>query len=418
MKNKPTGQGLRHVILFTCILLLFITFFPSASASPLGAPRRSASNVETVANWIMSLQYLDSGLPSYGAIKVHHTAAAVRNGVEYFRVCPYYTNLGVWALLQAPVAGKLGSAESWITWYLNHLDSDIHVPYEYFYRSDGSGETRCLKSSSPYLCNYNDATDSAASTFIDVLKAYYDAGGDIGFLTAPGNKTQFETITGAMLALQQADGLTWAKSDYRVKYLMDNSEVYRGLKSMAYLETEVFSDPTQAQVYEEAAGRVRSGIISKLYDPATQLYRTEIAENGVYETPNLLRWYPDTAAQAWPHLFGVIEASNSATQAVMAALYAVWDEAPRPDWTSCSDLPRIDEGNLWPSIGYAALLSGQTSKARAHKDCLVDLKFPHTAGEIGFGWPFRVDDAGWLLMTLTTLPPPQPGVYYFPLLVK
>jgi len=366
----------------------------------------------------MSLQYLDSGQPSYGAIKVHHTAAATRNGVEYFRVSPYYSNLGVWALLQAPVARKLDTAEGWITWYLNHLDSSIHVPYEYFYRADGSGETRCLKSGNPYLCNYNDATDSAASTFIDVLKAYYDAGGNVGFLNAPGNKTQFETIAGAMLSLQQADGLTWAKSDYRVKYLMDNSEVYRGLKSMAYLEAEVFSDPAQAQVYEAAAGRLRNGIISVLYNPAIQLYWSEIDENGAHETPNLLRWYPDTAAQVWPHLFGVIEANEPATQAVMTALYNTWDESPRPDWTSLTDLPKIDEGNLWPSVGYAALLSGQTGKARAHKDSIIDLKFPRQAGETGFEWPFRVDDAGWLLMTLTTLPSPQPSAHYFPLLAK
>jgi len=347
------------------------------------------SDMMTIADWIKSLQYNDSNLMSYGAIKIHHGPGLFgSDGNSYFRIVPYFSNRAAVGLLRAPVAGKIEVAERWMDWYLRHLNTDGTLPgvvYDHWYLEDGTGETACPPGINPALCGHDDASDSYAATFLGAAWTYYEEGGGPEFLNAPGNKEKFETIAGVILALQQADGLTWAKDTYHVKYLMDNSEVYWGLKSMARLEEKVFSNPTMAQVYDIAAEQIRNGIENELFNPGTGLYRVAKFEDGTYKEANLSEWYPGTVALAWPHLFGIIEGTSSRAKAQMAALNDNWDGSPNPDWTSNIVDP---DGLLWPSIGHAALLIGDCNRARSHLDFVKNEKFPH------FDHPFTAGDGG------------------------
>ena len=103
----------------------------------------STSDIDLLANWFKNLQYTNPSHDSDGAIKVHHSPGYIApNGDVYFRVIPYFSNLGVRGLLQAPVVGKLEVAEKWINWYLNHLNMSGTPPgvvYDHWYLEDGSG---------------------------------------------------------------------------------------------------------------------------------------------------------------------------------------------------------------------------------------------------------------------------------------
>ena len=346
-------------------------------------------------DWIKSLQYTGEGLPSFGAVKIHHTPGHIApDQAAYFRVVPYNSNLGLLGLLRTPGVGGRLITERWIDWYLSHLDL-VGVPpgvvYDHWYLADGTGETTCPPGIAPALCDYDDASDSYAATFLGVVWAYYQAGGSAAFLSAAGNKQKFETIAEVILALQQPDGLTWARDDWHVKYLMDNSEVFWGLWSMARLEAEVFGDPAAAQRYQDAAEQVRNGIFDSLYNPGTSLYRVAKHADGTYVEADLNVWYPGTVALVWPHLLGVTEGDAPMAQAQMDALNESWDGSPNDDWTSQVVDPT---GFLWPSIGQAALLAGDGDRAAAHAAFVRGLTFPT------FDGLFTVDDGGWLLMTL------------------
>ena len=254
---------------------------------------------------------------------------------------------------------------------------------------DGSGETTCPDPALP--CDYDDASDSYAATLLEVAWTYYEEGGSAGFLTGPGKKAAFETVASVILALQQADGLTWAKDSYRVKYVMDNSETYRGLRCMEQLEELVFNDPAAAQLYGDAADAVQAGIEAGLFNGATGLYRVAKFENGAVQEANLNQWYPGTVAIVWPHLCGVIEGSSARARAQMDALNGSWDGTPNPDWTSHFLGPG---GFPWPSIGQAAILAGDLYRGRKHTRFVLKQKLP------AFGWPITVIDAGWLLRNL------------------
>ena len=224
----------------------------------------------------------------------------------------------------------------------------------------------------------------------------------MAFLNSGDNKEKFEIIAGVILALQDDDSLTWAKDTYRVKFLMDNSEVYWGLRSMAKLEEVVFGDLTAAQTYDVKAEQIRQGIDNELFDLDTGLYRVAKFENGEFQdadpsaNPDVdtLAWYPKTVAIAWPHLFNVTGPHSDRAQAQMDTLNYYWDGSPNPDWTNTI----VDtNGFLFPSIGHAALLAGDRTRAEAHATFVRNQKFP------SFDYPFTVDDGGWLLMTLAKL---------------
>ncbi len=193
-----------------------------------------------LARWIADQQYLKPDLPSYGGLKTHPGVAVTSaDGTDYCRVSPYFANLGVLGLLRAKIPNGAHVAELWVRWYYAHLDAQSApegVPYEHFYQADGGGETTCVKPGDHSVCHYNDATDSAVATFFSVLWAAHQAGVASAKLNTPERKTLTEALAGVLLKLQQSDGLCWAKSDYRAKYLEDNCEVFAGLCDLANLE--------------------------------------------------------------------------------------------------------------------------------------------------------------------------------------
>ena len=73
-------------------------------------------------------------------------------------------------------------------------------------------------------CPVGDGAAVYRSRFL-VLQAYLEAGRKSSFLNTAEKKAQVEHLAEVLLALQDSDGLFWAKRDYRVKYLEDNSEV-------------------------------------------------------------------------------------------------------------------------------------------------------------------------------------------------
>jgi hypothetical protein len=202
-----------------------------------------------------------------------------------------------------------------------------------------------------------------------------------------------------VLNLQQADGLCWAKADYRVKYLEDNSEVFAGLSDLAKLESEVFDDAPRAASYRLAAGRIQRGILDQLYDPKAGLFLVAKFENGQRPPANLDKWYPDTQAQLWPLLFGVVAADDAATRAVIPAVNRHWNGLVKPDWASQPEL--VNEGSLESGDAHAMLLAGETQRVQVFAQAARRVKFTSPSA---FAPPFNVEDAGWLLQILTRLP--------------
>src|SRR5205823_4074414 len=85
--------------------------------------------------------------------------------------------------------------------------------------------------------------------------------------------------------------------------------------------------------------------------PKTGLFSVARHENGALTPAHLDVWYPDTVAQAWPLLFGVLSDRPETARATMALVNDTWDGEPKPDWTRNV----VDPGGFtWPPIASAA----------------------------------------------------------------
>jgi hypothetical protein len=380
---------------------LFALCFASSWCACAVAPL--SPEAALVAHWIAGQQFHNAGLSSYGAIKNAQDAAAITaDGIQYFCVSPYSANLTVLGLLQAGAPEGIPVAGHWIDWYFAHLNPQSApegVPDNHFYRLNGEGETTCIQPDDHLLCHYNDATDSAAATFFSVLWAAHEAGVPAASLNIL-ERQQVEKLADALLKLQQPDGLCWAKKDYRVKYLEDNSEVFNGLCALADLERNVFHDAGRSVFYRSAAGRVQEGILAELYDPRAQLFRVAKFEDNTCPPANLDIWYPDTQAQLWPLLFGVIAPTDTRSQAIAVAVDKHWNGRIRPDWAANPE--QVNQGWIEAGHAYAALLMGETNRVQIYVSAVRHSKFKIDDRAPQFASPFGVDDAGWLLRILTS----------------
>jgi hypothetical protein len=372
-------------------------------AAPLMAQRPAAQtaawtpgDTKLTAQWLAGLQFADPKLPSLGAIRVHHTTAAVgTDGRSYFRVSPYIGNLAALGFLRSRRPEALPVVERWIDWWFAHLTPESApdgVPFEHFYLADGSGETVCVKPGDPHLCHYNDATDSAAATFFTLLLEYQQAGGHIKPEQLGRRTEQIDRLWQTLLALQNPDGLFWAKTSYRAKYLEDNCEVYAGLVALERLSRTVFRSAERAARAKAAAGRLRAAIETLLFDTKQGRFLVAKFEDNTVKAPNLGVWYPDVQSQFWPILWGVSNPTDANARAAISLLTNIWNGKERPDWAAQTE--KINGGWISADVAYAAALAGDRKRLPEYLKAVKRLKI---ARRDRFAWPFTAADAGWLL---------------------
>ena len=168
------------------------------------------------------------------------------------QINPYYSNLAAIGLTKDP--GSYGIVQKWMEWYITHLNwPDKWGLYGTTYDYDYNNGTAASH-------NDADSTDSYAATFLSLAWAYYSTG-DAGAQSYVRTLSyQLDAIGGVIVQTQQSDGLTWAKPDYQIKYLMDNCEAYRGLRDLALIFQNAFGDTAKAHYYNAKADLMLQGI--------------------------------------------------------------------------------------------------------------------------------------------------------------
>ena len=138
-------------------------------------------------------------------------------------IAPYFANYAALALLAEFDRNKspedLTRVGRWLAWCADNQTAEG-------FWTDHTGTLEAYKRNGTV-----DAWDSSAALFLMVAGRYRRAGGS----------TTSEILTAAKRALAciehvtDSDGLTWAKPDYKIKFLMDNVEVCAGLRAVTGL---------------------------------------------------------------------------------------------------------------------------------------------------------------------------------------
>ncbi|MBE3577237.1 MAG: hypothetical protein IMX00_06055 [Limnochordales bacterium] len=299
------------------------------------------------------------------------------------RVVPYFANFATYGLLLSPTDGeKYGPAvRRHLEWYLSKLERPDRFGVRgtvYDYELSWTGK---LESKEDY-----DSSDSYGATFFSALYRYYKATGDRAFVVS--HRAELEEIAGAVLATQEPDGLTWAKVNYKMKYLMDNAEVYRGLLDLAALYREAIGDIERAVHYENEAARIRDAIEKKMWKG--DHYTLALDAAGRALPFNGKKWYPDATSQLFPIWLGVIDPSGEKASRIYQRFCA-----DQPGWVELEK----DDPFPWAQVGYTAALVGDYQRADAYVRA-VRRRYVEAGWR---AWPWHPAEASFYVLTLDLL---------------
>ena len=272
-----------------------------------------------------------------------------------------------------------------MNWYVTHLN--VHDRWGlsgtiYDYRYAHGIETSQRRA---------DSVDSYAATFFTLARTLYDTRDAGSQAYVVSIRPHLEEMAAMLPHVTQRDGMTIALPDYPVAYLMDNSEVYRGLDDLAYLERRAFADVPAARAHASEANRAANGIAT-LWSDARGTYDSGKQEpRGPYMPSHWTTWYPDATAQLFPALQGVIPAASPRATALWNTFNAAW-----PQWDR---LVNGDSGGYpWALVGTAAMVLGDRDRAVAYSNA-VQRRY----ADAGFPYPWYDAEAGWYVRMLAGL---------------
>lgn len=330
----------------------------STSTSSTTTPQYQ-KNISAASTWL-STQTLSDGAILYSSTEIE----------------PYFSNLAAIGWLSD--TSKISAVEEWMQWYITHLNSQDYNGL------DGTIYTYKISNGAETATGSYDSADSYAATFLSLAEALWNTGdqGAQTFVKNIGEQT-FDRIGKVIASLQQSNGLVYAKPDYKIEYLMDNAEDYRGLADFAALATQAWSDTATTAKYNAMAAQIQAGIQNVLYISSTGLYYPYAGS----AAPNLGTWYPDAVAQLFPITNGVILATSSQAQGVYSKFNSAW-----PGWPQLSY--KAQDSSPWCVVGYAGYLMNDTTRTNAY---LISIQGQYVDESPQFAWPFYSAEAGWFL---------------------
>jgi len=152
------------------------------------------------------------------------------------------------------------------------------------------------------------------------------------------------------------DGLTIDSYVHGAKYVMDNSEVNQGLKSMVLLETNVITGGSP--VYYQSVLTAHTNAIESQLWRSTMYNWNDDGSTGATNS-NWSVWYPDATCQLFPAMLDVI--SPTSTRAT--TLYNTFN-TNYPNWSTGHV---YDPGGFaWALVGYTAARMNDVTRATAY----------------------------------------------------
>ncbi|MDX6207482.1 MAG: hypothetical protein QOF39_3539 [Frankiales bacterium] len=336
-----------------------------AGAGPaLAAGSTVRSQVADDAAWLRQGQLPDGAIAWY---------------VDKQRINPYLGNYAAIGLAEAHKvtgsAADLTAATAWLRWYAAHEDASGFVT-DYTVSATGAEVST----------GDMDSTDAYAGTFLLATRAVWRAGA-----TKATIRSLSAGVAGAVSAIEathDADGLTWAKPTWHVKYLMDTAESYGGLRAAADLASVLGNAALQARAAADASALSLGA--QGLWNAATASYDWARHGDGSQTSTDWANLYPDSMEQSWAAAFGLAAPDRAvALQNTVIAAHPLWD---RPGASDLSNGVPAQVG-YWPTAGWALLRSGATNQAA------MAATYIRTASlSTGRAWPFTTGTAGQLIV--------------------
>lgn len=310
--------------------------------------------VEGETAWLASLQLENGAIPmtymDSGSLTVN----------------PYFADFAALALLGGGEA-YYDAVKAYIRWHFQHLNTALEdyngldgTIYDYAVRVENGrlvDEQVVVKSNGDP--SY-DSVDSYAATFLCVLAEYYRQTGDTALLQE--NAGDIQRIFACLSSLFD-DGLTWSKPDYRIKYLMDNCEVYEGLAAAELLFGEALDAPELAGSAAALKAQLTRALEEDMWR-AEGYYEAAVGEGGY--AAYAFTWdsfYPCATAQLMAISSGLLEPDDPRAVQLYNSFNAHYSTGEKKHtWEELS----IPDSFFWGSIVCAAVYMGDDYRVETY----------------------------------------------------
>ena len=287
MRAHPPSAPWSRVIGAACLVLAaWMAALPSAAAvtppaataavgvSPLDSRCPTGSLVDAALR-DAALAALDRlvvrapGRAAHGAVRTHHSAGHVDpSGQAWHRVSAYAANLGLIGAVRVDKS-LLPVVADWLHWQARQIalvGPARGVVRDQWVRQGDVEQAMCPPGLAAALCGQVDAYDSTAASLLLLARAYAQQGGDPALLRQREMQRALEAAAQVLAEMGRPDGLTWAKPDHPVAYLMDAVEADAGWRAWAGLQREVYGRAAAGEQAVLAARKVQAGVQAKLWE--------------------------------------------------------------------------------------------------------------------------------------------------------
>lgn len=282
-------------------------------------------------------------------------------------VNPYFADFAALALLGGGETYH-GAVRDYILWHFGHLNTaeeDYNgldgTIYDYAVRLENGklvDEQVVIKSNGKP--SY-DSVDSYAATFLCVLAEYYGQTGDKALLQE--NAGDIQRIFTCLASLFDG-GLTWSKPDYRIKYLMDNCEVYEGLVAAERLFGEALDAPELAAEAAALREGLAQALEEEMWRPEGGYYEAALGESG--GSAYTFTWdsfYPCATAQLMMISCGLLEPDSDRAVQLYNSFNGYYSTGEKKHtWEELS----IPDNFFWGSIVYAGACMGDEYRVETY----------------------------------------------------
>ena len=317
------------------------------------------------AAWLASLQ-VDNG-----------ALLMTRGPSGEYTMNPYFADFAALALLGAGES-YYENVRRYMDWHFAHLNTaqtDYNgvdgTIYDYTIKlSNGEVVSETININADGKKSY-DSTDSYAATFLCVVAKYYEKTGDLAYLQA--NSQDLQRILNPIRQTMHT-GLTFAKPDYRIKYLMDNCEVYEGLvaaeKIYAVLGlTELLAEATDLKT------QVFDAIEKHMWMEEEGYYEVALGVNN--DSAYAFTWtnfYPCATAQMFPISCGLLEPTSARAISLYNQFNAYFSTGERKaSWEEMSTPDKF----YWGSLAYTAALMGDNARLETYMTLYLKIMNKH-----------------------------------------
>lgn len=255
---------------------------------------------------------------------------------------PYSSNIAVLGLLaNSPTKKDLDVAKRYIDWYLANIN-DVSNPKADKNDPPILGSIYDFSDDKTPKGTY-DSVDSYAATFLMLVDRYQTLlSKDFSELKKAENyelnseqKTRVAYVVSALMTTMKSNYLTIAKSTYVIQYLMDNSEVNLGLKSLINLKNAGFFDVLSNS--KNIADTINKDFESILAEN-TKAIKNNLWEKRLFamgqKVVNWNKFYPDATSQLYPIIFSVFsndEPLSSKSYSLFNENFPEWQKGKRYD---------------------------------------------------------------------------------------